>query len=204
MNSNQFPGLEIRQGLRVRDGNQTTYLNYDDERGRDAAIERWTQRPQVIVEPCRIWRGTPLTGLVSFDRQTNYIGSGNVWATTQQSSYLRSTQEIECNGFTFGRKHLFQSDVRAMCSTRAGQDAFSYLRRLAEPNGGEFPGGWAYLFRYYDSACTAVLVGALVTDKHHHLLRRIAREDVGLRMSGKARHALDLLELIVTDRCEVH
>lgn len=198
--STKIPGLEISHGIRVRREEVTEYLAYVDERTRDAALQSQEPKSGVTFESCRLWTGKPQTELATFDRQSEYLGMGNVWGTTQFSNCLRSTQDQTCNGFEFDPQALFLSDVDTMCRTNGGRGVFSYLRQLAKPDSAGFPGGWAYLFRYFDGRKAPVVVGGLVTDRRHQLIRRVDREDIGLRASGKARHALDVLECLVTDR----
>ncbi|MEL6499780.1 MAG: hypothetical protein AAFQ23_00035 [Cyanobacteria bacterium J06623_1] len=52
------------------------------------------------------------TGHKTFDRQTNFIGAGNVIANTQYSSYIRSRHLTECNRFEFAEGHLQQYDLQ--------------------------------------------------------------------------------------------
>jgi hypothetical protein len=52
------------------------------------------------------------TGFKTFDKQTNYLGTGNVCANTQFSWYIRPTYETECNGFSFKEGDLFKSDIK--------------------------------------------------------------------------------------------
>jgi len=47
-----------------------------------------------------------------FDRQTNYIGSGNVIANTQVSSYIRPWVETECNGCVNPEGRLMKFDLQ--------------------------------------------------------------------------------------------
>ena len=51
------------------------------------------------------------TGHRTFDRQCEYLGTGNVWGTCQTSSYVRPYTETECNGFTNAPGHLQRFDL---------------------------------------------------------------------------------------------
>ena len=52
------------------------------------------------------------SGWKEFDRQTNVIATGNVYATTQFSSFIRPWKETECNGFTNPEGHLMDFDMK--------------------------------------------------------------------------------------------
>lgn len=47
----------------------------------------------------------------TFNRQVNYISTGNVVANTQYSNHVRAYGEIECNGFTNPPGHLQNWDL---------------------------------------------------------------------------------------------
>lgn len=52
------------------------------------------------------------SGHKTFDRQTNYIGTGNVFSNTQTGLFIRGYNETECNGFTFQKGELQKSDLK--------------------------------------------------------------------------------------------
>lgn len=52
------------------------------------------------------------TGFKRFDKQTNCISYGNVWANTQYSSYIRPYNEIECNRTEFKVGELMRCDMK--------------------------------------------------------------------------------------------
>ena len=47
-----------------------------------------------------------------FNKQTNYIGSGNVIASTQKSMYIRNRFETECNGIKYNIGYLQDYDLQ--------------------------------------------------------------------------------------------
>lgn len=51
------------------------------------------------------------SGWKLFDNQTNCISTGNVYANTQLSSYVRPWAQTECNGFTNEKGHLTMFDL---------------------------------------------------------------------------------------------
>lgn len=58
------------------------------------------------------------TGFKTFDKQTNCISTGNVYANTQISSFIRPWSETECNGFTSPCGKLMNFDLRQFSSFR--------------------------------------------------------------------------------------
>lgn len=52
------------------------------------------------------------TGFKKFDAATTCISTGNVFATTQRSFFIRPYSEIHCNGFTFKEGELMRSDMK--------------------------------------------------------------------------------------------
>lgn len=52
------------------------------------------------------------SGFKEFDKQTNCITSGNVMANTMWGKYIRTWNEIECNGLIFKEGELFKSDLK--------------------------------------------------------------------------------------------
>ena len=51
------------------------------------------------------------SGWKEFDRQTNFLATGNVIANTQISSFIRPWCETECNGFTRREGELMKYDL---------------------------------------------------------------------------------------------
>lgn len=52
------------------------------------------------------------TGFKTFDKQTNLITTGNVYASTQFSSYIRPWSKTECNGMDFPCGELLKYDLK--------------------------------------------------------------------------------------------
>ena len=52
------------------------------------------------------------SGWKEFDKQTNYIGTGNVYANTQVSTFIRPWGQTECNNYTFPEGQLMNSDLK--------------------------------------------------------------------------------------------
>ena len=52
------------------------------------------------------------SGWKEFDRQTNCISMGNVYANTQVSSFIRPWSKTECNGYDFPEGQLMRFDLQ--------------------------------------------------------------------------------------------
>lgn len=52
------------------------------------------------------------SGYKKFDKQTNYISSGNVLGNTIYSNYIRNYNKTDCNGNIFEKGHLFNYDLK--------------------------------------------------------------------------------------------
>ena len=52
------------------------------------------------------------TGNRTFDRQCNFLTTGNHWGTCQFSTFVRPVSETECNRFTVPAGELFDFDMK--------------------------------------------------------------------------------------------
>jgi len=68
------------------------------------------------------------SGWKEFDRQTNLFATGNVYANTQYSSFIRPWKQTECNGFTNPEGHLMDFDLKAYDRWHMPQDIEDYLK----------------------------------------------------------------------------
>lgn len=64
-----------------------------------------------------------------FNKQTNLITSGNVIANTMYGNYIRPWNETECNGLTFEKGKLFESDLKYFKITQTIKDYIKGLNR---------------------------------------------------------------------------
>lgn len=65
----------------------------------------------------RIWNKSGMKQIINsgwklFDKQTNVITTGNVYANTQLSSYIRPWKETQCNGITYNEGYLMKYDLQ--------------------------------------------------------------------------------------------
>jgi len=68
------------------------------------------------------------SGWKEFDKQTNCISTGNVYANTQYSSFIRPWKETECNGFSNPKGHLMDFDLKPFRSFRIPQCIMDILK----------------------------------------------------------------------------
>ena len=97
------------------------------------------------------------TGFKTFDKQTNYLGTGNVCANTQFSWYIRPTYETECNGFSFKEGDLFKSDIK---NFRLSSHIKKMIQEFTDKNSGSILYSFTYRKRGED-----VKIGYLITSK---------------------------------------
>lgn len=65
--------------------------------------KRWDAKGNMIVA----------SGWRLFDEQTNYIGTGNVWATTQYSSFIRPYSDVVNGGYIASPGDFLKFDMKA-------------------------------------------------------------------------------------------
>ena len=65
--------------------------------------KKWDSKGNMIVE----------SGWKLFDKQSNYIGTGNVWATTQYSSFIRPYSDVVNGGYIASPGDFLKFDMKA-------------------------------------------------------------------------------------------
>ena len=68
------------------------------------------------------------SGWKEFDKQTNCLATGNVYASTQVSSFIRPYGQTECNGFTMPEGHLMNFDMNPFRNFRMPRDIEKALK----------------------------------------------------------------------------
>lgn len=101
------------------------------------------------------------TGFKEFDKQTNVITTGNVFANTQASSYIRSYHETECNGFTFEKGSLQDHDLKPFKSYLAHNE-YNLIKDWSFGDGGIL-----YMFFIRNKKKEIDPIGFVLTDKNH-------------------------------------
>ncbi len=103
------------------------------------------------------------TGHKTFDRKTDCIDTGNVWASTQLSNYVRPVSEVECNGRQFPPGHLRDFDLNRF--RRSGG-----LPTAVENWFKKNPEGTHILYRFFHRIGERKIVhGYVITDGDYHL-----------------------------------
>ena len=95
----------------------------------------------------------------TFNRQTNIITHGNIFANTQHGGLVRPYDEIECNGFISEKGHLQQFDFNGLNIPQHIRDKISAFNMRV----------WAYNFKHYNGN-KRIDDGWIVTDYDHNLL----------------------------------
>lgn len=103
------------------------------------------------------------SGHKTFDQQTNYIGTGNVFANTQTSLYIRGYNETECNGFTFPKGELQKTDLKGWYELP--QRVHRAIREYAVDESVIL-----YKFFHKNSKGELVVHGYVLTSKKHELI----------------------------------
>ena len=68
------------------------------------------------------------TDWAEFNKQTNCICTGNVYANTQVSSFIRPYGKTECNGYQFPEGHLINVDLHQFDSYRIPENLERVIR----------------------------------------------------------------------------
>lgn len=105
------------------------------------------------------------SGWKEFDRQTNVIATGNVYANTQYSSFIRPWKETECNGFTDPEGHLIKYDLKPFQNYWIPKDIEEYLT-----NRNRQDSVILYMFFVRDKEGCVEPFSFVVTDYHHRLI----------------------------------
>lgn len=106
------------------------------------------------------------TGHKTFDRQTNYVGPGNVFANTMIGLYIRPFEKVDCNGFTFPQGHLFYTDMKTFNGLHVSNDIIKEIKQLATKHNGVI----FYGFFHYNGK-ERIVDGFLVTDKEYNYIK---------------------------------
>ena len=107
------------------------------------------------------------TGHKEFDRFCNFIGTGNVIADGQISSFIRPHSETECNGRTWAPGELQEFDLRPFLETRIISPNIARIVRESAKEQAVI----LYVFSHF-RAGKRVTHGAVVTDEKHHLFHK--------------------------------
>ena len=100
----------------------------------------------------------------TFNKQTNYIDTGNVVANTQYSTFVRTYNETKCNGFDFPQGHLQDYDFEKF-------EAPSYIKNeMRQLMKNQTKDCIAYNFHVWQNGQRKD-IGFVLTDYDHHLIK---------------------------------
>ena len=102
------------------------------------------------------------SGWKEFDKQTNCISTGNVYANTQYSSFIRPWKETECNGFTNPEGHLMNFDMKPFRNFRIPKCIMEILKNKERAESYIL-----YMFFIVNKEKHVEPFGWVVTDYHH-------------------------------------
>jgi len=111
------------------------------------------------------------TGHVTFDRQSNVVGTGNMIANTQLSFHIRPYSEVDCNGQTFPLGHLRDYDLNWFPSLPS--EVRSCIESLTERNKTILYQFHHWLSGGYWGESKRIIHGYIITDYDGRLLRKL-------------------------------
>lgn len=114
------------------------------------------------------------SGWKLFDKQTNCISTGNVYASTQMSSYIRPWKETECNGFENPKGELMHFDLQPFIRHHIPQFIYD---RIVDRNRQDSV--ILYMFYVRNEGCVEPFGWILTTDTHDYITACVRRSAVG-------------------------
>jgi penicillin-binding protein-related factor A (putative recombinase) len=100
----------------------------------------------------------------TFNKQCNYISTGNVYSNVQTSSFIRASSQLECNGFKFDAGHLQDCDMKGFNAWLAYHQ-IKHIKELTDLHNGSI------LYKFFHmSKGVHIVHGHVLTDKHYNHL----------------------------------
>ena len=96
----------------------------------------------------------------SFDKQTNYIGTGNVWASTQFSSYIRPWNEVKNGGYIGNPGDFCKYDMQHFRNVPDNMRSIILDKNRTESV-------ILYEFFFYNNHREREVIGYVLTDKYY-------------------------------------
>lgn len=131
------------------------------------------------------------SGWKLFDNQTNCISTGNVYASTQLSSFIRPYSQTECNGFTFPEGQLLTFDLKQY--SQLGMPS-EIMQELKDVN--RIDSVILYMFFVTNKYNRIEPFCWIITDRLHNLVKRIVTCERGANMNKRARAAVEVTKYI--------
>lgn len=131
------------------------------------------------------------SGWKLFDNQTNCISTGNVYASTQLSSFIRPYSQTECNGGVFQEGHLMQFDLKPFSQLGVPSEIMQVLKDVNRKDSVIL-----YMFFVTNKYKRVEPFCWIVTDRLHNLVKRIVTCEYGANKNKRARAACEVTEYI--------
>lgn len=131
------------------------------------------------------------SGWKLFDNQTNCISTGNVYANTQFSSFVRPWAQTECNGFTNEEGHLTMFDMKPFQKYGIPNEIEKILKDVNRKDSVIL-----YMFFVTNKYNHVEPFCWVITDRQHNLVKRIVTCERGSNMNKRARAAVEVTEYI--------
>lgn len=96
----------------------------------------------------------------TFNKQTQLISTGNVWANTQYSGCIRGYYTTDCNGHISELGHLQNYDMKQF-NQYLPYHVLQQIKELTKNNGGIL-----YIFKHYSNG-RLIVDGAILTDRQY-------------------------------------
>ena len=127
----------------------------------------------------------------TFNRQAEFIGTGNVYGTCQVSNYIRAANTLECNGIINQPKKLQDFDISLF--DRLPQNVEKLARSIADDAGQAI----LYKIRHWRGK-VEIIDGWIITEGHKtsHKLRHIIEVH---RATYKQRDILQVVSKILSN-----
>lgn len=98
----------------------------------------------------------------TFNSKCNYISTGNVYSNVQTSSFIRSSNQLECNGFTRPKGHLQDYDLNHNSFSALSRYEVSRIKEFTDLHNGSI------LYKFFHVSSGKKLVhGFVLTDKEY-------------------------------------
>lgn len=101
----------------------------------------------------------------TFNSKCDYIATGNVYSNVQTSSFIRSSNQLECNGFTNPKGHLQNYDLNNVSFSNLSDREITKIKELTDLHNGSI------LYKFFHvSKGVKIVHGFVLTDKaYNHL-----------------------------------
>ena len=104
----------------------------------------------------------------TFNKQCDSISKGNVWGDSQFSGFIRAHNNVDCNGFTFDKGHLQQTDIKMFSNYHIPE--YIKHRIITESKNKSII---FYVFKHYSyKKQKHIIDGYVMTDDNYNLIAK--------------------------------